>query len=177
MPDNVRDTFDQIRQFVKNDIGILFAAERGGNYAAALLVAVACESLSRLLGRPTTSMLTGLFTKHDVPEQVALGIATALRNGVAHIYDTLFIQAGELRLELIISWGAREHLTVRRDPPGIYLNARTMWEDLQAVFEALRKELPAGGPLLPQWIAESVHHVDGRETRLWREWFQGAEKG
>lgn len=177
MPDNVRDAFDQIPQFLKWDLRAIIDADHGGNYAAALLVAVGCEALSRVLDRPKNFFLARLFTKHGLPPEIAQEVADALRNGVAHIYDTLYIEAGDLRLELIVSWGARPHLTVRRNPPGLYLNVRTMREDVLELFGYLRGTLPPGGELPRRWLEESVHPVDPRHIRLWREWFTNAKEG
>ena len=177
MPDNVYDTFDQIHQFVKWDLRAIFDADHGGNYAAALIIAAGCEALSRLLDRPTNSFLVGLLTKRGMDAQLADDIAEALRDGIAHIYDTLYIDAGGLRLELIVSWGARDHLTVRRDPPGIYLNVRTMAEDFRTVLDELRTTLPAGGAFPRSWTKGSVHNVDGRHIPAWRAWFAAAKAG
>jgi hypothetical protein len=176
VPDNVRDTFDQIRQFVKWDLRAIFEADHGGNYAAALLIAVGCEALSRLMDRPTAFYLTEILTKRGLRRELAEDVAEALRNGIAHIYDTLYLQAGPLRLELIVSWGAMPHLTLRKEPPGLHLNVRTMADDLRGVFEELREALPVGGALPRRWVDDSVHGIDGRHIPLWRDWFEAAEK-
>jgi hypothetical protein len=177
MADNVRDTFDKMRQHVKWDLRAVFDADHGGNYAAALLIAVACESLSRLRDQPTDFYLAGLFTKHGLKQELAHDVAGALRDGVAHIYDTLFIKAGGLRIELIVSWGKSDHLSRRADPPGIYLNVRTMANDLRALFEELRATLAPGGDLPKRWIKDGIDRVDGRHIPLWREWVRTAKEG
>ncbi|HET8580637.1 MAG TPA: hypothetical protein VFL31_06540 [Nitrospiraceae bacterium] len=110
MPDNVRDTFDQLRQFAKGDIGQILAQEQGGNYAAALLIAAVCEGLSRLLDQPENSVLIQLLAKHGLSQTMAADVADALRQGLAHVYDTKYIQAGKLKFELVVSWGKKPHL-------------------------------------------------------------------
>jgi hypothetical protein len=177
VPDDVRDTFEKLRQYVKWDLRALFEANHGGNYAAALLMAVACEALSRLLGKSTNFYLTSLFTKHGLKMELAKDVAAALRDGIAHIYDTLFIEAGDLRVELIVSWGAKAHLSRRATPPGIYLNVRTMDSDLSALFQELRARLPMGGELPRRWIKDGVDKVDGRHIPLWREWARTSTEG
>jgi hypothetical protein len=91
-----------------------------------------------------------------------------LRNGLAHFYETKFVIAGDLHPELIISWKAKRHCSVRRDPPGIYLNVHTMWDDLRAIHEELRKELPPGGVFPRTWLnKDTVHPTDSRAIREW----------
>jgi hypothetical protein len=177
MADSVRKTFEQLRQYVKWDLRALLEADHGGNYAVGLIVAVGAEALAKLLDRPKLSVLAGLFTKHGVPPEIAEDIAEALRNGVAHLYDTLYINVGGQSVELIVSWREREHLSVRRHPPGIYLNARTMAEDLRALFDELRDQLPPGGELPRRWTADIVHQVDGRHIPTWRGWLADAKEG
>lgn len=177
MPDNVYDTFDQIRQFVKWDLNAIFGADHGGNYAATLLIAVGCEALSRLLDKPKNHFFASLLTKRGLDPIIADDVADAIRNGVAHLYDTLFVKVDDrFRLELIISWGQRPHLTVRKDPPGLYLNARVMWEDVRALFEGMRTTLPRGGIFPQSWIRDSVHGIDSRQITRWREWFATAKE-
>jgi hypothetical protein len=59
-------------------------------------------------------------------------------------------------VELIVSWGKRKHLTVRRDPPGLYLNVRTMWIELRQTFQDLKRLIPAGGELPRRWTKKRV---------------------
>jgi hypothetical protein len=174
VPDNRRDTFDQLRRFVTNDLRAVLALERGGNYTTALLIAVGCEALSRLMDRPTDFYLTEILNRRGLPRDLAEDVAGALRNGIAHSYDTRYVQAGPLRVELIIGWGARPHLTMRREPPGLYLNVRTMADDLEAVFQELHDTLPAEGTLPRDWVARSAYPADGRHDRLWLEWLNTA---
>ena len=129
------------------DLRALLNSDHGGNYAVGLIVAVGAEALAKLFDRPKLSVLAGLFTKHGVPAEIAEDIAEALRNGVAHLYDTLYINLGEQHVELIVSWREREHLSIRRNPLGVCLNARTMAGDLRALFDELRVKLPPGGAL------------------------------
>ena len=178
VPDNVRATFDKIRQHTKWDLEAIFQHDHGGNFSAALIIAVCCEAISRLLEKPTDYYLAALFTKHGVPAPIADGLAGALRHGVAHVYETLYLDAGAMQLELVISWGARRHLAVRRDPPGVYINVRTMWEDLRSVLDHLHATLPPGGFLPERWLQkDTVHRVDHRHAAAWRAWFAAASDG
>ena len=171
MPDNVRDTFDQLDRYIAADLNVLLKSKNGGpNYAAALLIAIACEALSRMLDKSSDFYLTEILAKHGLRRELAEDVANAMRNGIAHAYDTRYIQAGSLRIELIISWSAMQHLSVRNDLPGLVLNVHTMATDLSELFDKLRQTLPPGGALPKKWTAESITGVDGRHIPIWREW-------
>jgi hypothetical protein len=83
----VRDTFDKICQHTKWDLEAIFKANHGGNFAAALIIAASCEALSRLLGKSKDFYLTTILRK-GLPPPIAKEIAVALRNGLAHVYET-----------------------------------------------------------------------------------------
>ena len=90
--------------------------EHGGNYTAALLVAVGCEALSLLLEQGPDDVLVELLTRRGIDRQMAEDIVSALRNGLAHAFDTKFVQVGPKYVELAISWGAEEHLRCETEP-------------------------------------------------------------
>jgi len=171
MPDTVRETFDQLRQFLKSDLRQILAQEQGGNYAVALLIAVACEALSQLQGLPDDEMLVQLFSKQGLSREMARDVAEALRHGLAHIYETKFIQAGKLRFELVVSWGKKPHLKVRKNPPGIYLNVRAMSDDLREILRDLDQNLPPGGALPRRWLKKRFHQAQPKSITQWQKWF------
>ena len=177
MPNTVRETFDQLRQYLKGDINQLLAQAEGGNYAVALLVAIGSEALSGLQGFRDDTVFVDLMTKHGLTPEIASDVFEALRHGIAHVYDTRYIQSGKLKIELIVSWGRREHLTVRRDPPGLYLNVRTMWDDLREVIATLKATLPPGGELPAAWVHDSINPGDPRAAAAWATWITTHEEG
>jgi hypothetical protein len=176
MPDTVRETFDQLRQLLKWDINHMREFQEGGNYAIALLVAIGCEAIGLPLGRHDDTTFIEIMSKHRVSREMAADVFSALRHGIAHTYDTRYIQAGDLKVELIVSRGGLNHTSVRRTPPGLVLNVETMWQDLQEVFERLRQNLPAGGQLPAQWIKDSVKRADDRAVEGWQKWIANAEE-
>lgn len=142
-PRNTRAVlFKQLEDFMRHDVKNVLRMEHGGNYTAALLIAVGAEALSRIEDRSSDSVFIEMLTKHGVVDQhVAEDIVDALRHGVAHVFETKYIEVGKKRIELVVSWGKLSHLTTTvTDPPGLVLNVRTMWEDLQqALAEAARR--------------------------------------
>jgi hypothetical protein len=176
MPDTVRETFDELRQHLKWDITRMLEHKDAGNYSIAVTVAIGSEALSRLQGFRVEKMFTDLMTKHGLTPEMAGDVFGALRNGVAHRYDTGFIQSGPLRIELIVSRGALKHASVRRKPSALVLNVETMWEDLKQVMEKLREALPPGGTLPAAWLADRVQHGDDRAIAAWQKWIETAEE-
>ena len=135
--DTVREAFDELRQALKGVVNPLLAQTEGGHYAIALLVAIGSEALSRLQGFGEERVFVEMTRKRGLTPEMASGLYNALRNGIAHTYDK-FIKTGDLTIELIVSWGQKKRLTVRRTPPGLFLNVRTMWEDLREANVALK---------------------------------------
>ena len=84
-------------------------------HAATLLVLVACEALSKLLGRTDECDVFAkdlLGQRHDVPYHVGKTLFNALRNGLAHEYATWRIVVGGERIRPILAWklGGHTHL-------------------------------------------------------------------
>ncbi len=177
MPETVYDTFHHLRQHLKWDVNHLLSQETAGNYAVALLLAIGSEALSWLRSEREDHVFVGLMTKHGLTPEMAADVFKALRHGVAHVYDTRYIQSGAQKIELIVSWGKRKHLAVRREPPGLYLNVRTMWEDRRHVFAELRETIEPGGELPAAWVRDSVQPGDPRAADGWVAWMTGHEEG
>ena len=76
--------------------------EHGGNYTAALLIAVGCEALSRLQDERTDFILARLLTRHGIDEHMAEDVIGALRHSLAHMFDTTFIRARKREIELVV---------------------------------------------------------------------------
>lgn len=90
--DLIEKEFYKLRDFVLNDLALLVILPKGGNYAAALLVATACEALGLL--RYESGKGDEFFKNYLVPERwrpVASTIFDALRNGLAHSFETKVI--------------------------------------------------------------------------------------
>jgi hypothetical protein len=149
--------------------------EHGGNYTAALLLAVGCEALSLLLEQGPDDVLVGLFTRRGIDQHMAKDIVDALRNGLAHAFDTKFVQVGPKQAELVVSWGAQEHLKCETAPPRLYLNVRTMWDDLKQALDAVEERLksePTWAERVPKdWARRWVHQADPKARAAWEERF------
>lgn len=178
-PDELRQAFKRLKDSVLPDLrGVLRIEHKPPVYAAAILVAVGCEALGRLRHTHISKVFVEelvLKRRPDIDERMAVDLFEALRNGLAHIYDTAYIQAGSSgpRIELIICWKNHEqlHLRPRRYPPGIYLHLPTMFEDLKAAFRKHDVALADGrwqAQALPA-LWKNVISADDRSIKRWRQ--------
>ncbi|MBI4589735.1 MAG: hypothetical protein HY725_12935 [Candidatus Rokubacteria bacterium] len=167
--------FAQLRDFLRHDLKNVLGMEHGGNYTAALLVAVGAEALSLLQDQDPDQAFIGLLTPYGIDEHMAKDIIDALRHGLAHTFDTRFIQVGSKYVELIVSWGEQEHLGLRAEPPGLYLNVRTMWADLQKALAEVEAGLTADQRWASQvprdWAKRWVHQARPQARPGWEQRF------
>ena len=140
------EAFQQLREFLHHDVKNVLKMEHGGNYTAALVIAVGAEALSRLQDEATDHVLIVMFARYEFDGAMAEDIVKALRHSLAHIFETTCIRVRKTDIELVVGWGERPHMTLRPEPPGLYLNVRTMWEDLQAELGAMQARLEADKP-------------------------------
>src|SRR5437867_13453651 len=129
---------------MKHDVKNVLRMAHGGNYTAALLIAVGSEALGLIRDFEPDTVFIEALTRHGVNEHVARDIVDALRHGTAHTFETKYIQVGKKRVELMVSWGKLPQMSTRdTDPPGLVLNVQTMWDDLLRFLEATEKQLAA----------------------------------
>jgi hypothetical protein len=177
MPDTLRETFDQLRQFLNWDITRLLEHKDAGNYAVAVQVAIGSEALSRLQDLNIGTVFVRMMARHGVERPMATDVFLALRNGLTHTYDTRYIKSGDVTIELIVSRGALKQAMVRRHPPGFVLNVETMWADLQVMFEDVGRALSAVGGALPEaWIQYKIHRGQDGGIAAWKRWLETAEE-
>ena len=145
----IKPHFQQLREFILNDLQLLVSQEKGGNYITACLIACACEALSWLrYGKPYKG--EDFFAKMMVPanwQPVGKSLYGALRDGIVHGYDTMFIVVGSRRVEIVVSWRLYPHLSFGKAGAYLYLNVQTMADDLRAALEKYELELKANPKL------------------------------
>lgn len=147
--EDIKTHFEQLRKFILNDLRILVSQENGGNYITACLIACACEVLSWLRYGERNKGET-FFANMMLPSQwqpVGQSLYGALRDGIVHGYDTMFIVVGSKRVEIVVSWRLYPHLTFGTGGAYIYLNVQKMAEDLKTALEKYESELKADSKL------------------------------
>ena len=105
----------------------------------------------------------------------------AVRNGLAHVYDTKTIVLGAEEVIVVLSWGQREHLSVATEDwlhdgkprVGICLNVATLWADLDAHFAEFTERLEQDAELHRRVSENAAKQKQitpqGDALRAWRE--------
>lgn len=142
-------------------------------YTVALLIAVASEGLSQLRGESRWGVFRQLLERRcKVSELVAHGLFRAVRNGLAHRYDTAMIEVGSQKIVVVVTWNKpRKHLCVERGDwlkdgvqrLGVWLDTETLWRDLLAYLRKMDNELRANRKLARS-IRDHGRHLDDNYT-------------
>jgi len=139
----IKTHFEQLRDSVLNDLHLLASQEKGGNYITACLIACACEAFSWFrYGLPRKGEL--FFTDMMLPPEwqpVGPSLYGALRDGIVHGYDTMFVLVGSRRVEIVVSWRNYSHLTFGRDGTYMYLNVQAMARNMKDALGKYELEL------------------------------------
>lgn len=151
-------------------------------HAVALLVVVACEALSKLLGRDRASdvFANDYLARHNVPPQVGRDLFDALRNGLAHIYEPYPIFVNRIEVQPTLAWKDAAHVHLRigtgthnseghlvfgpvregATPLLLCLNVESMVNDLNDLFSEIEETLTTDSEL------RSSVDRNARELRL-----------
>lgn len=171
--------FQSIRDiFVIHTYEMLKLDKKPPIYGVALLVAVACEVLSKVLpgaGRPEDVFARNFAP--GAPEHVGRIIYESMRDGLAHSYGPHPIIVGSSTVRLALSWKGGQHLRVvglkregvhnrsvaverneADDGPFVCVDAEALYRDLVAVFDRTRDRLLAD--------PEFASHVEQKAGRV-----------
>ncbi len=114
---------------------------------AALLLSVASEALSRLVGKRKDAVFyDALLDNKKIGKELGEKLFDAVRNGLAHAYDTkIFVIEGQ-EFVIVVSWKHYPHLKVICESwlngrPGICLNVHQMWEKLDAYLTKVENDM------------------------------------
>ena len=171
--DSIREDFERIRGYFTNDLEVLVKQNVSVNYLAAFLIACACETIAWYKYHNSKG---DLVFKELLPERwkpVAFSLYDAMRNGIAHRYETKRLKVGERHLDICISWKMERHLTFSPDKTAVYLNIKDMAGKLFALFEQYERDLRVSPDLREKFRAGSRGSWDksppGNEIAIWKE--------
>jgi hypothetical protein len=175
---------DLVRIHVKQ---ILTLDKKPPMHAATLLMVVACEALSTLLGKDDEHdvFARDLLSKRGVPYHVGKILFDALRNGLAHDYTPGQIVVGRDVIRPILAWkdarivhlklvGVRweeGHLHLvpvtesAEQSPRLCIAVETLWEDLDALFRDLEAKLKGDPELAARVQSNAVALLSADEVR------------
>ncbi len=166
---SLQQELGRLRRWIMTDLDRMLQVDPGPNYAAALLIVIATEGLSRLLSRdPHSIFVQYLINSPKVTSAMALDVWDALRNGLAHIYDTKTLKTRTSDLEIIVSWGKKKHLGVSHNPKRLYVNVRTMRNLLFKAFRSEESRLGGRERRPPQKWLDKRSRMLGTTAAKWR---------
>ena len=136
----VEETFG----FIESDLKRILTLKVGGNYAVALLVACACDTLAEYKhGKGQGEKIFRKLLPDGPYRKAAKPIYDALRNGFAHRYNGYDISFDGQTLRIVLAWKKGKHLSVRKikEVPNLVLNVRQLCKALFLEFEKYRRVL------------------------------------
>lgn len=174
--DDIKDDFSELKGFVLSGLRIITNAPKGGNYAAALLIATACEALGTLrYGKKDGG--ADFFRGYLVPARwhpVVKSIYDALRNGLAHSFSTkVILKVSDRPIELGISWSKEIHFEYDSSRATLFLNVQQLSKDLHQAFERYESELREDAKLRDRYVVwrkrQRVYEVNNEnEKGAWK---------
>lgn len=177
--------FRETLGFIQQDLARLLTLNPGVNYAAAAVIACACETLAKY--RYGTREGARAFAKLLPPgpyQQAAKTLYNALRNGLVHGYDAQDVQVNGGRIGLGIAWRETPHLSVmqRDGRPCLVLNVHVLCSQLLAQIDDFRRELEARAEardlFLNQWKRDRVERVGSEvEREAWQTLLSSTSPG
>jgi hypothetical protein len=168
-----RITFEALRSSLENNMRHIYRVDQvnesqAGHYPVAIMVLVGSEALSKLQGRKDHDVFVEMMAAHDVEAPLARKLFDALRHGIAHWWDTKLLDVGKEKVELFVSWKNQRHLTISQGC--LYLNAWTMWEDLQRALANYAADLESNPQIAEASVEPQITCLtDSPEVlRAWR---------
>jgi len=177
----IGEAFNDLRASLENNMNHICRNDdinesQAGHFPAAILIIVGSAALSRLQGAEGEAhVFVGMMADHGVESLLARKLFDALRHGLAHFWETKLLDVGrQEHVELVVSWKKKRHLSLRSSPsPGLYLNVRTMWGDLQKALTqyavVLEGDPKTAGSSAPSRVTSLTE--DQTTLEAWR-WFQ-----
>jgi hypothetical protein len=174
---DIRKEFDESLGYVRQDIKWLQEHDCGLNYTVALLVGCGCEMLAAARGdkkRRGERVFAELLPAGDWC-LLSDSLYTALRDGLAHGFDTKHLIVDGQAFQIYISWRHPKVIEIRRVNNGLGL-----WIGVQALATALCAEIGKFEKLLQQneaarrlfrqaWEYQRLAPLNQKEAAAWRK--------
>ncbi|MFZ0912194.1 MAG: hypothetical protein WBQ76_04845 [Candidatus Korobacteraceae bacterium] len=141
---DVEKEFDESLGYIKNDISALCRQNETVNYTVALLVACGCEFLAE--GRGERKEPHDVFAEllpTDDWKALAKPLYEAVRNGLAHKFDTKHLHVDGQRLQIYFSWTRKQIVDIGPvgSGTGLFIGTRPLGTLLCQKIEEFRQKL------------------------------------
>ncbi|MGA2325080.1 MAG: hypothetical protein ABSH05_02220 [Bryobacteraceae bacterium] len=170
----IEKQFDETLGFLQRDLSRIRVLEPGVNYAAAALIACACDVIAKRRGVAEADVFKNLLPPGRPYEVIGKTLYEALRNGLVHGYDTKEIVFDGTSIGLIVAWKETPHLSVvpHCGKQCLVLNVQALSDRLSAEIDKFRQELKqcpgARDKFFTSCQPDQREEVYGTEASEWR---------
>jgi hypothetical protein len=173
---DIKNEFDQSLGYVGQDIVWLRQHDSGLNYTVGLLIGCGCEMLAAAAGnknRQGETVLAEMLPAGDW-RRLAKRLYTALRDGLAHGFDTKHLEVDGQSIQIYISWSNPEIIKIQAVPLGLglYIGMKPLSEALVKRIDdfetLLNADEEARERFKKAYEYQRVAPLDSKETEAWR---------
>lgn len=172
--EDIEKLFNESLGYIRSDIGALRSGEHPSNYTIMLLVCCACEMLAAARGdrKHPERILAEILPPGDW-RRLAAKLYWALRNGLAHGFDTRFFVDGKA-IRIYISWTSKAVIETRHmlghslPRIGIQPVAQAICTKIDEFKETLRVDVDARDRFRRVCEFERTGVLNKEETAVWR---------
>lgn len=167
--------------YIRQDIKWLLDKDSGLNYTIGLLIACGCEMLAACAGdkkRRGKKVFAELLPSGDW-QLLAERLYTALRNGLAHGFDTRHLVVDGREHQIVLSSSGRGGLGFTRDSEGItglHIRLRVIAEGLCAKIDEFEAVLAHDAQARQRFVAarQPTAVLNSAEADAWRRLVQSS---
>jgi hypothetical protein len=186
---NHTPTFDEIERefedsfgYIQNDMKAIGSGTQRVNYTLAALIGIACEMLAAprgMRGQPE-AILQEVIPSPWKP--LAKALFDAMRNGLAHGFDTKHIMVGGVPHQIYMQWQGTTplELILTGGRVQFYLRPRPLADLICSKIDELREQLKTDSEVRHQWLAKCHRYkreiyLDPKATSAWKDLLNGSE--
>lgn len=136
---DIEKEFDESLGYIQGDIAEIRRVNKSLNYTVALLIGCGCEVLAAGRGdrKHAEAVLAEML---DGDWKLLAGpIFNALRNGLAHSFDTKHLHVDGDEIQIYLAWGQTVMFDPR--PNGLYIGTQVLAQRLHEKIDEFRKTL------------------------------------
>lgn len=137
---DIEKEFEESLGYIRNDITWLCKNNSGLNYTVALLIGCACEALSDGGASPSKEQILAELLPEGDWRSLAKPLFDALRNGLAHSFDTKHLYVDGQEVQIYISWSMKEIIAIgpANGSTGLFIGIQPLAQRLCGKIDAFK---------------------------------------
>jgi len=173
---DIKKDFDESLGYVRQDVEWLQKHDCGLNYTVALLIGCGCEMLAAASGdakRRGERVLESMLPPGDW-RLLGDRLYTALRDGLAHGFDTKHLDVDNQMIQIYISWRSTEVIEIQRVDGGLGVRlgvqplAAALCAEIDKLEYVLQQDEPARKRFLRACEYQRLAPLNKNEAAAWR---------